>query len=146
MNEQTIKNYMRNIKNAKKVKKLLEKSWMRPKLLNSCNYIIKNYKLEDEETWLWEFCNKNKIGHISCYNCVYEPIKVTNFSEPYLQLVKKRIENWNADERLTSKWKYDYSIHIDWKKWWYNREYKWCGNGYYYLLLDHEHALFYEKD
>jgi hypothetical protein len=42
------KAYERNIKNAKMIKKKLEKSGMRPELLKSINYIIDNYKLEDE--------------------------------------------------------------------------------------------------
>lgn len=29
---------------------------------------------------------------------------------------------------------------------WYNEEYRNCGNGHYYILLDHEHALFVEDD
>ena len=29
---------------------------------------------------------------------------------------------------------------------WYSEEYKDCGNGYYYLMLDHSTALFVEKD
>ena len=148
-NTETIKNYKKTIANAKKVKKILKKSWMRPDILNACNYIIDNYKLEDAENlkyWLYDFCSLHNINHLSGYDGIFTPIKIDTFSKPYLELVQKWIENWNADERLTRRGAYDYTIHIEWNKGRYSREYKWCGNGYYYLLLDHETALFYEKD
>lgn len=31
-------------------------------------------------------------------------------------------------------------------KGWYSEEYRGCGNGYYYILLDHKHVFFIEKD
>jgi hypothetical protein len=147
--EQAIKDYNKNIKNAKKVKKILEKSWMRTDLLESVDFIIKNYRLDDEvklKYWLYDFCSIHHINHVSGYDGIFSPVKIKTFSGPYLQMVKKWIENWNADERLTKRWTYDYSIHITWNKWWYSREYRWCWNWYYYLMLDHETALFYEKD
>lgn len=48
--------------------------------------------------------------------------------------------------------KYDYSIHIRWENGsdqacgHYAEEYHGCGNGYYWLLLDHNHVMFVEKD
>jgi hypothetical protein len=41
-------NYKKIIRNAKKVKSILEKSKMRPEILNSMNYIIENYTIDDE--------------------------------------------------------------------------------------------------
>jgi len=46
---------------------------------------------------------------------------------------------------------YDYSVSVRREpdgtiKGWYNAEFKGCGNGHYYLLLDATHALFYEDD
>jgi len=147
--EQAKKDYKKNIANAKKIKKILEKSWMRTNILESVNFIIENYKLDDEinlKYWLYDFCSKNNISHLNSYDWIFAPVKIKTFSESYLQLVKKWIESWNADERLTRRWSYDYSIHINWNKWRYNREYRNCWNWYYYLMLDHETALFYEKD
>lgn len=46
---------------------------------------------------------------------------------------------------------YDYSISFEKTKsgeliGWYSAEYKGCGNGHYYLLLDATHAIYYEDD
>jgi len=147
--EQAKKDYKKNIVNAKKIKKILEKSWLRTDILESVNFIIQNYKLDDEinlKYWLYDFCSINHISHLSWYDWIFAPIKITTFSESYLWLVKKWIESWNADERLTRRWKFDYSIHVDWKQARYSREYRYCWNWYYYLLLDYDTALFYEKD
>lgn len=60
------------------------------------------------------------------------------------------------DEPINTKsfsWRgsYDYSIEIRKDKdgvlkGWYSAEYKNCGNGHYYLLLDASHAIYYEDD
>ena len=141
-------NYEKIIKNAKKVKKILEKSKMRPEILQSMNFIIKNYTLDDEiNTWLYRYCDEKNIHFQPLYDTIYPPVKITTFDRIYLELVKKRIENWNVEnERLTEYWQYDYSICVNKDKGRYNREYKGCWNWYYYLLLDHETAMFYEKD
>lgn len=155
MNELTIsqynncvKHYNTIIRNCKKIKKVLEKSWLWEDILNSCNYIINNYTLEDEiETWIYDYCNKNKIAQLSMSNHVWSPSKITSFTSYQLQKVKEAIEE-KREYRDYTYWNFDFSIHTQewWKKARYNREYKCCGNGYYYLLLDYNTALFYEKD
>lgn len=142
-------NYKKIIRNAKKVKSILEKSKMRPEILNSMNYIIENYTIDDEiNTWLYKYCNIKELPFQPLYDTIYEPTKITSFDRHYLEiLVKNRIENWNVEyERITAHWQYDYSISVQKDKGRYNREYKGCWNWYYYLLLDHETAMFYEKD
>ena len=51
----------------------------------------------------------------------------------------------------TDKWdktSYDVSFQLKAKerKAWYSEEYRGCGNGHYYLALNHSCALFYEHD
>jgi hypothetical protein len=41
---------------------------------------------------------------------------------------------------------YDYSVHITNGRAWFSEEYKDCGNGHYYLLLNANCAIFYEDD
>lgn len=43
---------------------------------------------------------------------------------------------------------YDVTVHYnpELNKGWYSEEYRNCGNGHYYLMLDATHALFYEDD
>ena len=52
---------------------------------------------------------------------------------------------WSQNRIRTS---YDVSVEYDpgRQKAWYSEEYKDCGNGHYYLMLDHSTALFYEND
>ena len=52
---------------------------------------------------------------------------------------------WSQDRIRTS---YDVSVKYDpgEQKAWYSEEYKNCGNGHYYLMLDHSTALFLEND
>ena len=62
----------------------------------------------------------------------------------------------NDDTQIDCKsfrWRgsYDYSVEIRKDKngelkGWYSAEYKNCGNGHYYLLLDATHAIYYEDD
>jgi hypothetical protein len=43
-----MKHYNTVIRNCKKIKRILEKSGLWENILESCNYIINNYTLEDE--------------------------------------------------------------------------------------------------
>ena len=63
-------------------------------------------------------------------------------------------DNQSKDNDFLHTWggKYDYSIHVCWDekeqdaKGYFSEEYHGCGNGYYYIMLDAEHAMFVEKD
>lgn len=66
--------------------------------------------------------------------------------------VNNIITNQSIDSNVV-RWRgsYDYSVSIWWgedgrMKGTFSAEYKDCGNGHYYLLLDAEHALYYEDD
>ena len=57
--QNAVKHYNAIIQNCKKIKRILEKSWLWTDILESCNYIINNYKLEDEiETWITTIAEK----------------------------------------------------------------------------------------
>ena len=142
------KSYNKNIRNAKSIKKILEKSWLWANLLDSVNYIIDNYTLDDEvNTGLWDYCHEHKITTLSWYDCISRPFKIKSFSKEYLELIKKQYDAWVKDHYYTY-WSYDYSIATDpeSKKAWYSAEYKWCWNWHYYLMLDWDTAMFYEDD
>ena len=73
------------------------------------------------------------------------------------ETMKNKVGAWIEEAKeegfiRTDSWrgKYDYSIEVSHKggekKAWYSAEYKNCGNGHYYLMLDASHALFYEDD
>ena len=65
----------------------------------------------------------------------------------------EQVKDGDPDRHNGYKWYggYDYSIEIRKNEdgtiiGWYSAEYKGCGNGHYYLLLDAEHAIYYEDD
>lgn len=65
--------------------------------------------------------------------------------------IQKAVSSSDMDA-YSERWygSYDYSIEVSRKddvpRAWYSAEYKGCGNGHYYLLLDATHAWFYEDD
>lgn len=61
--------------------------------------------------------------------------------------IKKALEN-KEDYSTRVRTSYDVTFTYDAKKnrAWYDEEYKNCGNGHYYLALDHSTALFIEND
>lgn len=146
--EKDLKAYNKNIKNAKAIKRCLEKSWMRPELLKNINYFLENYKLEDEiNEWVYDFCSKNHI-HLTTLCCLHAPFKIKSFWKEYLDLIKKEYESWKNDVYYRHWRNYDFSISTNTqeKKSWYSREYIWCANWYYYLMLSHDTAYLYDID
>lgn len=143
--------YDSNIRNCKAIKRKLEKSWMWKNFLKDINFILDNYKLEHEETlgfyeWL------SKAWHWGWFPMwwISSPQKIKVFNAYDLDRVKKAIEN-KEDYSDYTYWKFDYSISTKLKEdWdmvgWYSREYKWCGNWYYSILLDYDTYLFLEAD
>ena len=80
-----------------------------------------------------------------------------DFKQVYIEELNNIIAKAKSDdEPINTKsfsWRgsYDYSIEIRKDKdgilkGWYSAEYKNCGNGHYYLLLDASHAIYYEDD
>lgn len=146
--ENAVRAYKHHMANARSIKKHLEKSWMRSEVLEAVNQIIDKFTLNDYiEEWLYDRCNRNHVKHISMNDWISKPIKIKSFSPEYLELIKRQYEAGIEDSYYTY-WSYDYSIHTDPhnKKAWYNREYKWCWNGYYYLMVDLDTAFLYEID
>ena len=64
--------------------------------------------------------------------------------------LKRIAEKMLAKETHHARGDYQYDISFEYnaekKRAWYSKEYRGCGNGYYYLALDATHAMFSEKD
>ena len=83
----------------------------------------------------------------------YKGIKTINYykyeRDEIREIVKNKITN-NGDYRY--KWRNVYDNCVETTTingiycGWYSEEYKDCGNGYYYLMLDEKRAIFIEKD
>ena len=93
---------------------------------------------------------------LHCDEIIYSAkkgIKNVNYNKYEKEIVKQIVKDAiNNCKRTQHKWRkgYDNSIeiamHNDVLCGWYCEEYKNCGNGHYYLLLDECHAFFYEHD
>lgn len=89
-----------------------------------------------------------------CFNSLFNTrIKTIRFMSYDRDYQKRRLkESIDNKENLTYRWRngYDnhYEIHFseDYSRGWYSEEYKNCGNGHYYYLLDECHVLFGEDD
>jgi hypothetical protein len=86
---------------------------------------------------LWYMTNPLKIKKMNfgAYNVVT------------LAEIKEALE-LNKPISLTGKTSYDVSFEYnpEIKRAWYSEEFKGCGNGHYYLALNHEYAVYYEDD
>ena len=153
---------LRFIKRLEKVKRILEKTGLWPSILNSIK------KMMDDEDLLKNFCDVyDKEGSYAAYKAYREigdvnlmcnlygmksPLKKPSYYHGYTgleEMTKNAIENkQNARHRWYGN--YDYSVEVSHDKGcsmaWYSEEFKGCGNGHYYLLLDAETALFCEDD
>lgn len=104
-------------------------------LLISVNDENKEYP---NTTILFHFCNELKIKKM--YFGKYS-------NESKLRAIKDAILN-NKDIYVSGRTSYDvsFSYKANCKKAWYSEEFKDCGNGHYYLALNHTHAFHYEDD
>jgi len=80
-------------------------------------------------------------------------IKAVNYERWSRESDRQMVANAITNKRnYHTKWRkgYDNSIEVrfdnDYARGWYSEEYKDCGNGHYYLLLDETHAIFCEND
>lgn len=71
----------------------------------------------------------------------------------YAREIIEQVKQGEAGKYKSFYWYGSYDFHIEVRKnddgtiyGWYSAEYKGCGNGHYYLLLDAEHALYCEDD
>jgi hypothetical protein len=82
----------------------------------------------------------------------YKTTTLTSNKMPIIdhQRLKEAIKN-REDIIIYWRGSYDYSVHCkkcedgDYRMW-FSAEYKGCGNGHYYLLLDDNHCIFVEDD
>lgn len=94
----------------------------------------------------------------TCYQviesfCVKNCWKSIRWHKYYRETDKARltrsIKN-RSNDRCSWRNGYDCSFETDFEngndRAWYNEEYINCGNGWYYLLFDDKHAIYYEKD
>ena len=90
------------------------------------------------DTWyLWEMSEcKMKSMYFGKY-----------WNENYKKDIKEALEKGEAITK-TARTSYDvrFSYNPDTKMAWYSEEYKDCGNGHYYIAIDHNTAWFCEDD
>ena len=115
--------------------------------------------LTDDEITSYDVSNPSRgfIG-IDAFNAMFtnKSIKAVNYDKyyDYETMVRKAITdklNYNTPTWYKG---YDNSVGIKYEekdgisllRGWYSEEYKNCGNGHYYLLIDAKHAIFCEND
>jgi hypothetical protein len=147
-------------KNVDKIIKYLSASGLWQEKLKDCKYLT---TLSDEEIIALKnnFYDESKKHNITLWglDCFYSffderGIKAVNFEDKiHKEYVVNNIKQAIRDKvDYRTKWRknYDNSIHIEHGnnnlRGWYSEEYKDCGNGHYYYLLDETHALYGEKD
>lgn len=98
----------------------------------------------------------NEDGYISTTDYFYEVsecrLKPMYFGKFDNLRIKEEIDASlrNQTFYMTGRIPVNYDVSFEYQpkyqRAWYSEEYRNCGNGYYYLALDHNTALFYEKD
>ena len=92
---------------------------------------------------------------VDCYFYLFtdRAIKTVNYDRWSREYDTKVVADHIANkERYSTRWRkgYDNSLELrfdtDYNRGWYSEEYKDCGNGHYYFLLDEKHVLFGEND
>lgn len=150
--------------NLKNVVKYLTASGFWLPMLNGAKYLL---SLSDEELIAmcsWEQYHKVMNAELSakgiqwfgcdCFsNMFHRSIKTMNFDrcDRHFQkrLIAENVANRvNCSHRWTNGYDNSYEIRFDEKyiRAWYSEEYRGCGNGHYYFLLDECHAIFGEDD
>mgnify|MGYP003290315902 CR=1 FL=1 len=150
--------------NLRLVIKYLSKSGLWTPMLNGAKYLI---SLSDEELKSmrdWDRYHQIMNDELrqkdiiwfggDCFNALFEKsIKTMRFMSYDRDYQKRRLkESIDNKENLTYRWRNGYDNHYeirfseDYSRGWYSEEYKNCGNGHYYYLLDECHVLFGEDD
>lgn len=150
--------------NLRLVINYLSKSGLWTPMLNGAKYLI---SLSDEELKSmrdWDRYHQIMNDELrqkdiiwfggDCFNALFEKsIKTMRFMSYDRDYQKRRLkESIDNKENLTYRWRNGYDNHYeicfseDYSRGWYSEEYKNCGNGHYYYLLDECHVLFGEDD
>lgn len=148
-------------RNTKNIIKYLSASGLWPDILEN---MTKLQDLSDEDLrYLCEceydehnkFMQEKAIEHISpdmFYSLISKRGIITiNWGGAYNNWIKQGWLNaLNEKRKYSMRWtvNYDNSVEYnpDGNRAWYSEEYRGCGNGHYYLLLDEKHAAFREDD
>lgn len=153
--------YDRLMNTAKKAVSYMEKSGLWPCFKADLELLINTDRsiIEDviEKDWDGYMAFKKEHSLSICgdmfFNLIEVGIKTVKYDkylrENQMNSIKKSIET-KTNYRLSWTNGYDNSIEVrnenDCLKGWYSEEYRGCGNGYYYFLIDEKHVLFCEKD
>lgn len=150
--------------NLKNVIKYLTASGLWEPMLSGANFFL---TLDDEtllsmRTWDGYYKVMNDATQkqgiqwfgMDCFaNLFTRKIKTANFHNYDRVLQKERLSQAIANKTgIRHNWRkgYDNSLEVrlddDYLKGWYSEEYKGCGNGHYYFLLDNCHVLYAEDD
>lgn len=149
--------------NLKNVVKYLSASGLWQPMLDSAKYFL---TLSDDvllsmRTWdgYYKVMDSLKGQGIQwfgmdCFaNLFITPIKTMRLNRYDREFHKNRInQTFVNKDNISHSWRngYDNSYEVrfdnDYPRGWYSEQYKGCGNGHYYFLLDNCHALFGEND
>lgn len=155
-------------KRAEDAVKMLDASGLWPDIKNVIEHFLSDEKIirevcEDIENGVWydACCHKDgrhydwARGNYQIFESFYaercwESITWNSYCKEldgaHLQNAIKERKNYH------NAWKnrYDCSVELNFDngigRGWFSKEYVGCANGWYYLLFDHKHAIFYEKD
>lgn len=143
--------FSRNLKNA--IKYLESGFKLNPAFL---------MKLKEAEKFSKDYyVNREQINEILgvdvAWSLASRPIETSNFGKGYTDIIRNNLREAIKENRSYNSGRYyfmgrDVSISYEPDKTekgyncWYQREYKNCGNGDYYLALDDKHVLFVERD
>lgn len=148
-------------RNTKNIIKYLTASGLWPDILEN---MMKLQQLNDEDLeYLCKceygehntFMQEHGIEHISpdmYYSLLSKRGIITiNWGGAYNDWIKRGWLNaLNEKRKYSMRWTVSYDNSIEYnpegERAWYSEEYRGCGNGHYYLLLDEKHAAFREDD
>lgn len=160
-NIKDIKICRRNLQN---VVKYLSNSGLWHPMLKGANYLL---SLSDDvllSMRTWDGYHKVMTSDLEekgiawfgmdCFDSLFiKRIKTANFHSNNKDYIKQKIEESiknKAPYFYSWRKQYDNSIEVrfgdDYIRGWYSEEYKNCGNGHYYFLLDECHVLYSEDD